>query len=119
MVVDLIGGSTAEPGVRPETVEPRAVERQLVLEGGEAIRDQDQPPRTLGLDGSDAALDHRQAPILPQSSESMPNAPVTAPPPESLLDELRALVGNEAPRLLTRAPECSLEKSPNGSGRWH
>jgi len=56
-VVSLVGSGAAEPTVGAVAVVPGEVERQLVLERGEVKRDQDQTPRALGLDGSDAALD--------------------------------------------------------------
>src|SRR6266850_3604315 len=56
--------------------------------------------------------------MLPQGTESMPNAPVTAPPPESLRDELSTLVGNEVSRLRSRPLGSSFEESPyRGRGR--
>jgi hypothetical protein len=64
-VVSLVGSAASEPAMRPVAVVPEEVERQLVLEGGEAVGDQDQTPRALGFDGSDTAFDHRQTPILP------------------------------------------------------
>src|SRR5207247_1169995 len=39
VVVNLVGGSTAEPGVRPEVVVPGAIERQFLLQRGETVRD--------------------------------------------------------------------------------
>jgi hypothetical protein len=43
----------------------------------------------------------------------MPNPVVATPPPESLLGELRALVGDEVLRLFANPPKNSLQKLPN------
>src|SRR5437867_11376400 len=75
-LVSLIGGSTAKPGVWPDAVVPKAVERQLLFERGETERNHDQTPRALNLDGSDASLDHRQAPVFGQRPETAPNSPL-------------------------------------------
>src|SRR6266581_1575857 len=90
-VIDLVGGGAAKPNGRPVAIIPGEIQRQLVLERGEAERDQGQTPRAFGLDGSDAPLNHRQAPVLPHRSETMANAVTATPPPESLRDELSAL----------------------------
>jgi hypothetical protein len=95
MMVDLIGSGSPEPGVGPAAVVPGEVERQLVLECCQAERDDAQTPGAFALDRSDPALDHRQAPILPQRSETMPNPVVTTPAPESFLSELSTLVCDE------------------------
>jgi len=110
---DLVGGRAAEPGVRSVAVVPREVKRQLVLQCGEAVQDQDQTPRALGLDGSDAALDHRQAPVLSHGSEPVLDAAAATPPPESLREELSALVGDEVLWLLANAPENSFQDPAN------
>jgi len=82
MVVNLIGSGGAEPHMRSAAVVKGRVERQLLLGRGETVRDQDQTPRALGLDGSDAARDYRQAPVPPQRTEAMPNSLAMTPPPE-------------------------------------
>jgi hypothetical protein len=92
----------------PVAIVPGEVERQLLLESGEAVRNQDQPSRALGFERSHASLDHRQAPILPQSTESMLNTPPPAPPPECLGGELNASVRNDVPGLLACFPKSSL-----------
>jgi hypothetical protein len=112
-VVDLVGRGAVEPGMRPVAVVPEEVERQLVLEGGEAVGDQDQTPRALGFDGSDGALDHRQAPMLAKRSEAMLNAPAPAPPLESLREELFAPVREEMLGYLPRLPKKSIKKRAN------
>jgi hypothetical protein len=112
-VVNLTRCSASQSGVRTLAVVPGEVERQLVLEGGEAVGDQDQTPRALGLDGSDTAFDHRQAPMLPKRSEAMLNASASAPPLESLREELFAPVRDEMPGYLSRPPKKSIKKRTN------
>src|SRR2546425_3415430 len=63
MVKNLVG-SGAEPRVRPATVVSGEVEAQFLLHGSETVRDQDQAPGALVLDGSNATLDHGQAAVL-------------------------------------------------------
>ena len=79
----------------PKAVVPRAVERQLPFECLERIWDNAQTSSAFAFDSSNPTLNHRQAPILPQSSESMPNSMATAPPSESVRDELFAVVRDE------------------------
>jgi hypothetical protein len=98
--------------MRSVAVVPGEVERQLVLECGQAERDDAQAPGAFALDRSDRTLNHRQAPIFSQSPESMPNPVAPAPAPESLLRELRSLVGNEVSGLLTSSAEGFFEESP-------
>jgi hypothetical protein len=103
--------------MRPVAVVPEKVERQLVLEGGEAVGDQDQTPRALDFDGSDTAFDHRQAPMLRKRSEAMLNASASAPPPESLREELFAPVRDEMPGYLSRQSVRSfLIETPHPGG---
>src|SRR2546426_951087 len=96
----------------PKAVVPRAVERQLPFECLERIWDNAQTSSAFAFDSSNPTLNHRQAPILPQSSESMPNSMATAPPSESLRDELLAVVRDEVVGSLSRPPEGILKKSP-------
>src|SRR4030095_72952 len=70
-MINLIRCSTAEPGVRPVEVVPREVERQLLFESSETELDDAQASSAFVLDSSNPTLNHRQAPILPQSPESM------------------------------------------------
>ncbi len=58
MVVDLIRSGGAESHVRPVAVVPGDVDGEFLLQGGETVRDQNQSPGALVLDGADAALDH-------------------------------------------------------------
>ena len=105
MGVDLFGSGSPEPGVGPAAAEPGEVERQLALECDQAERDSAQTSGAFALDRSDPALNHCQAPTFSQSPESMPNPVVTAPAPESLLRELRALVRDEVSRRCSRLPK--------------
>ena len=116
MVVDLIGSGTPEPGVGPAAVEPGEVERQLVDEGGETVRDRDQTPRALDLDGSDAPLDYGQAAVLANGAESMADAPAATPALETLRRELSALVGDEVLWLIAILPGNSFQESANCCG---
>src|SRR2546426_10748002 len=93
-VVNLIRGSAAQPGMRPVAVVPSEVKSQFLLEPGEAVGNQDQPSRALGLKRSHASLDDRQASMLSERSEAMLDAPAPAPSSKSLLSELGALVGD-------------------------
>jgi hypothetical protein len=93
-MVDLIRSSTAEPGVRPVEVVPREVERQLLFESSETERDHAQASSPFVLDSSNPALNHRQAPILPQSTELNPMA--MTPSSEPSRGELNALVRKES-----------------------
>src|SRR4030095_2619005 len=101
--------------MRSVSVVPGEIERQLLLEACEAVRNQDQPSRALGFERAHAALNHRQAPVLSQCPKPMSNSVVTAPAPESLLRELRSLVGDDVGRSIACSPECSLEVSSNRS----
>ena len=96
----------------PKAVVPRAVERQLLVECREAIRDDAQTSSAFVLDSSNPALNHRQTPVFPQSTESMPNPMAMTPSSESLLCKLRALVGDEVSRPLSSPSESSCEESP-------
>ena len=78
--------------MRPVAAVPGEVEGQFLPESGETVGDEDQAPGALHLDGSDAPLDHREAAILPDGSESVLDSPPTAPAVESLRGELDALV---------------------------
>lgn len=103
--------------MRSVAVVPGEVERQLVLECGEAVRDQDQTSRALGFECSHASLDHRQAPIFSHGPEPVLDAVALTPPSESLLNELNALVGDKLKRLVACASEKSLKKLPDRSRR--
>jgi hypothetical protein len=118
VVVNLVRDSTSEPGVRSVAVVPRDVERKLLLNRCDTERDHNKTPRALALDSSNPTLNHRQASVLPERPETVPNAPPVAPPPKSLSDELRALVGDENLRHLSSPLGSSLEASPyRGRGR--
>jgi len=54
-----------------------------------------QQPRALVLHRSDEPLDHRDAAVLADGSESLLDAATTTPPAELLLRELNAVVGDE------------------------
>jgi len=94
-------------------VVPGEVERHLLLESSEAVRDQGQAPRAFGLDRPYAPLDYRQAAMLAQRPEAMLNAPTPTPPSEFSCDELFAPVGNKVPRCLPRVPEEPLKEVSN------
>src|SRR5260221_12948727 len=49
MVIHLVGGCAPESRVRPVAVVPGTVERQLVLERDETVRDHDESPRAFVL----------------------------------------------------------------------
>jgi hypothetical protein len=78
--------------MRPVAVEPGEEERQFLPESRETERDKDQPPGALDLDGADASFDHRQATVLADGPESMPDAVAPTPALETLRGELSALV---------------------------
>jgi hypothetical protein len=84
---------------------PSAVECQLLLEFSAAVRNQNQPSCALGFECANAALDHRQAPVFPHGPESVLDSVAPAPPSESLLSELRALVGDKPKGLVACASE--------------
>jgi len=94
-------------------VVPGEVERQLLLESGEAVRNQEQPSGALGFERSHAALDHRQAPMFIQCPESVLDSPVRTKPSKPFCLELLRLVGNQVPWSHSRSPENPLEKFPN------
>src|SRR5712692_2834422 len=112
MVVDLVGSGGAESGVGPVAVVPGEVEKQLPLHDSETVRNQNQSPRALVLDGADAALDHGEAAIASDGAEPLADAATATPALELPGDELAALVGDEVPGLM--APEQALQKPPNG-----
>ena len=98
---------------------PGEVEHQLLLEPGEAVRNEDQPSRAFGFECSHAALDHRQASMLVERSEPGLNSPTPTPPSESSRNELLAPVGNEVPWPRSRFPEDPREEFSNRSrGRY-
>ena len=82
-MVDLVGSGAAQPNVRAMGVVPGDVEGLLLPESRETERDQDQPSRALRLEGSDATLDHREAAVLPDGSESVLNPSAVAPTAKS------------------------------------
>jgi hypothetical protein len=92
---------------------PGEVKGHLVLESGEAVRNQDQPSRTLGFERSYASLDYSQTPMLVERSEAELNSPTPAPPSKSLRKELLAPVGNEVPGCLFRVTKKPLKEAPN------
>ena len=83
--------------------------RSEVLESGETVGDDAQSPSAFVFNCSNSALNHRQAPILSQSTESMPNPVATTPPLEPPLSELSALVGDEVVGDIARSSERSFE----------
>src|SRR6266705_219985 len=95
-----------------KAVVPRAVERQLLVECREAIRDDAQTSSAFVLDSSNPALNHRQTPVLPQSTESMPNPMAMTPSSERSRGELNALVRDEIVRDGSRLLKGSFEESP-------
>src|SRR5262245_23056726 len=99
--------------MRPMAVVPSEVERQLLLESGEAVRNQNQASRALGFERSHAALNHRQAPMLVERPESVLDSPASTTPSKSPRTELFASVGNEVPWSRSRSPKSPLEKSPS------
>src|SRR6266852_234315 len=92
MVVDLVGGRTAESRVGPVAVVPGEVKPDLLPECRETGWDRDEPPRALVLERPDAALDHSEAAVLTDSPEPLSDTAATAPTSELLGDELPALV---------------------------
>ena len=117
MVVDLVGCGAAETGVRTVAIVPGDVEHQLQPESGETERDKDQSPGALGLDGADASFDHREASVLADGPESVPDPAASAPAFELLRDELRALIRNEVSGPPAHPPEKPLQKVSNRHGR--
>ncbi len=94
----------------PVAVVPVEVERQLLLEGGETVRDRDESRGALVLDGSDAALDHGEAAVLADGAEALADVSAATPASELPGDELPALVGDEIPGLMTHLPEEPLQE---------
>jgi hypothetical protein len=68
MIVDFIGGSAAQASVRSAAIVPGEIERQLVPESLDTVRDQDQAADAFDLQGSDASFDDCQASILTDGS---------------------------------------------------
>jgi len=89
-------------------VVPGPIERQILLEGGETVRDQNQSPGALVLDGSDAALDHGEAAALADGTEALADVSAATPALELPGGELAALVGDKVPGLMLDAPEQAL-----------
>jgi hypothetical protein len=79
----------------PATVVPREVKPELLFDVGETVWNRGKPSRALGLERSDAALDHGDAAVLADGAEALADAAATAPSSELLGDELPALVGDE------------------------
>lgn len=61
--VDLIGSGGAKSRVRPVAV---------VLHGSETVRDENQSPGALVLDGADAAFDDGETAVLADGTEPLP-----------------------------------------------
>jgi len=114
MMVDLVGSGGAELRVRPVAVVPGDVGGQFPLHGSEMVRDQNQSPGALVLDGADAALDHCHASVLPDRTDTMADEAAATPALELSGDELAALIGDEVPRLHAGPPEMAFEASPHG-----
>jgi hypothetical protein len=68
---------------------PGTIERQLLLHSGQAVWDDVQAARTLVLERPDAALDHREAAVLADGAEALPDATTPAPTSECPGDERR------------------------------
>ena len=93
------------------------VERQFLLKAAEAVRNQDQPSRALGFERSNAPFDHREAPVFPHGPEPVSDSVTPTPPSESLLSELRALVGDKASRPRSRLPKSGLNGAFSGCNK--
>ena len=72
MVIDLIESGGAESRVRPVAVVPANVEGQFLLHGSETVRDENQSPGALVLDGADAAFDDGETAVLADGTEPLP-----------------------------------------------
>ena len=115
MVVDLVGSGGAESRVRPVAVVPGDVDGQFVLHGRETVRDQNQSPGALVLDGADAALDHGEAAVFADGAEPLADAATATPALEVPGGELTALIGEKVPGLNAGPPEMAFEASPHGA----
>ncbi len=71
MMVDLVGSGSAKSRMRSVDVVPGEVDGQFPLHGSETVRDQNQAPGALGLDGADAALDDGEAAVLADGAEPL------------------------------------------------
>jgi hypothetical protein len=92
MVLDLVGGRSAEPRVGPVAVVPGEVEPKVLIEGGKPKGDDDEASRALGLERPDAPLDHGKTAALADGTEPLSDSSPTTAAPELLGDELPALV---------------------------
>src|SRR2546428_3968536 len=79
MVVDLVGSGGAKSRVRPVAVVPGDVGGQVPLHGSEMVRDQNQSPGALVLDGADAALDHGEAALASDGTEALVDVATATP----------------------------------------
>ncbi len=116
VVVELVGCGSVEARVRPVAVVPGEVEGQFLPHGSEAVRDQNQSPGALVLDGADAALDHGDAAVLADGTEALADLATVTPALEVPGGELVAAVGDKVTGLMADAPEEALQKYPNGRG---
>ena len=96
-VIDLIGRASLESCMRPVSVIPGDVQRDLPLRRS-AIVGNKQSTGTLHLHRPDEALDHGDASMLANNTEALRDAATVAPSPESTTSELLTPVGHKMPR---------------------
>jgi hypothetical protein len=68
---------------------------QLLLHGGEAVRDRDEAARALVLERPDGALDHGQTAVLADGAEALVDPAAAAPACESAGHELFSVIRHQ------------------------
>ena len=80
--------------MRPVSVVPRDEQREFTPQLPPVVGN-DQPARALVLDGSDEPFDDRETAMFLDGTDALADATSLAPTPKVVIDELRALVGDQ------------------------
>ena len=103
--------------MRTVALVPRGVQRDLALELGEMVRDED-APRALVLRRADEALDDHEAPVPADRPEALLDSSPTAPTAKRRRDELLAVVRDEVLGRYPGPPDNVREEHLDLCGRW-
>jgi len=115
--VDFIWSRRLQTAVRPMAVVPLDEEADLTAECS-PIQRHENATQSLPLHGSHQSFDHRDAAVLLDGPEALADATPPAPSPESLVGELRPLVGDEVVRGSARIPDGPAEHLADGDTGW-
>ena len=115
--VDFIWSRRLQAAVRAMSVVPLDEEANLAPECS-PIQWHENATERLALHGPHEPLDHRDAAVFLDGPETLVNATPSAPSPESLVGELRPLVGDEVVRGSARISDGPAEHLADGDTGW-